>query len=165
MDTEKIQYARAIARDLRRCASDSAGDCDHCAHRDRLIDCGARLKTDAAAVIDAMAAELESSAEQPAPNTAVRLELLNEIINLTSFHLNRDRQSIMQSLIDEAAQGITYDDPTTVALSRELLSSARKPTGANLPDRVYRATVRALVPVTCPRLETETRQEERMKQK
>lgn len=113
-----------------------------------------------------MAAELEACTGQPAPNTAVRLELLNEIIDLASSHLNRDRRSIMQSLIDEVAQGVTYDDPTTVALSRELLSSARKPTEASLPGRVYRATVLALTPVICPELqetEKETKQDERVK--
>lgn len=129
MDAEKLQNSREIARDLRRCD---------------------QLKLDAAAVIDFMAAALEACAEPPAPNTAVRLELLNEIINLTTFYLNGHQKDIISSLVYEAAQGHTCDDPETIAHSRELVQITRETPRNSLPGKIYRAIVLALVPVICP---------------
>lgn len=138
----------------------TARDCDHCTHRDRLIDCGARLKTDAAAVIDAMAAELESSAGQHEPNDVARLKLLNEIINLASFYLNGHQRDIVTALMYEAAQGHTCDDPETITHSRELLQITRETPRNGLPGKIYRAAVLALVPVICPELKKEFEEEE-----
>lgn len=151
MDKEKLRGAWAIARDLRRCANGALGDCDQCLYRDCLLDCCEQLKQDAAAALEAMAAALEACAGQPAPNTAVRLGLLNEIINLTSVHLNAHQQDIVQSLVYEASQGHTSDDPDTVAHSHELLQIARETPRSSLPGKIYQAIVLALVPVICPK--------------
>lgn len=88
---------------------------------------------------------------QPAPNTAVRLELLNEIINLTSFYLNAHQRDIVSSLVYEAAHGHTSDDPDTVAHSRELLQITRETPRSSLSGKIYQAIVLALVPVICPK--------------